>query len=576
MDSDADSESVANHALPSITPDARPDDIFKILVATDIHLGVHEKDPIRGDDSFNTFEEILLTAKEKDVDFILLGGDLFHDSKPTQSCYVRAISLIREHTMGDKPINMSFVADSKEVLHNSVIGEVNYQDPNQNVSFPIFSIHGNHDDPSGFGRTSALDVLSANGQLNYFGVCKDLTHITLKPILLRKGRSKLAVYGISHVRDERLSRLMASNQVEYEKPPNFDSWFKILVLHQNRVARAGTRHIHESQIPDFIDIVIWGHEHECLITPQPSTETDKNFYISQPGHPKQPTLPLIRLRLEVDELVNRFNETRFGQQYYSDVVANPADMVLFKTAFKSRGPRSNELIDAADLEDLLARKYLESDKRLETTTVVFDKIGFDKMAETIAQSQKTKRNSANGSTFADHAMSESDDDFLVEEPKPKRGRGRGRASTSRASTSSRGSRGRGSGSRANSKANTSSSCLSTTSSTLQTTLNFRSTRRLPVAEAADDWGDIQVASPRKKAKIQTQPAEHTPHQTSARVGEFSKISVLSKGPCVPCPRTPRSEFMSGEMSIYHDHFQLRTHYNQAVSNSANIPKNLDG
>lgn len=49
MDSDADSESVANHALPSITPDARPDDIFKILVATDIHLGVHEKDPIRGD-----------------------------------------------------------------------------------------------------------------------------------------------------------------------------------------------------------------------------------------------------------------------------------------------------------------------------------------------------------------------------------------------------------------------------------------------------------------------------------------------------------------------------------------------
>ncbi|BES99768.1 meiotic recombination [Nesidiocoris tenuis] len=285
MDSDADSESVANHALPSITPDARPDDIFKILVATDIHLGVHEKDPIRGDDSFNTFEEILLTAKERDVDFILLGGDLFHDSKPTQSCYVRAISLIREHTMGDKPINMSFVADSKEVLHNSVIGEVNYQDPNQNVSFPIFSIHGNHDDPSGFGRTSALDVLSANGQLNYFGVCKDLTHITLKPILLRKGRSKLAVYGISHVRDERLSRLMASNQVEYEKPPNFDSWFKILVLHQNRVARAGTRHIHESQIPDFIDIVIWGHEHECLITPQPSTETDKNFYISQPGSP---------------------------------------------------------------------------------------------------------------------------------------------------------------------------------------------------------------------------------------------------------------------------------------------------
>lgn len=30
---------------------------------------------------------------------------------------------------------------------------VNYEDPNYNVSIPIFLIHGNHDDPAGVGVT---------------------------------------------------------------------------------------------------------------------------------------------------------------------------------------------------------------------------------------------------------------------------------------------------------------------------------------------------------------------------------------------------------------------------------------
>lgn len=144
-----------------------PKHSFKILIASDIHLGVHEKDPERGDDSFKAFEEILKTARERDVDFILLGGDLFDQSKPSQSCYVKAITLIREHIMGDKEISMALhdVVHAKEVFETSVIDDVNYQDPNVNISYPIFSIHGNHDDPSGFQRTSAMHVLSATGQV---------------------------------------------------------------------------------------------------------------------------------------------------------------------------------------------------------------------------------------------------------------------------------------------------------------------------------------------------------------------------------------------------------------------------
>lgn len=45
----------------------RKEDTFNILVATDIHLGYEETDPNIGEDSFVTFEEILIKANERDV-----------------------------------------------------------------------------------------------------------------------------------------------------------------------------------------------------------------------------------------------------------------------------------------------------------------------------------------------------------------------------------------------------------------------------------------------------------------------------------------------------------------------------
>ncbi|KAJ1381654.1 Metallo-dependent phosphatase-like [Sesbania bispinosa] len=85
----------------------------RILVATDCHLGYMEKDEVRRHDSFQAFEEICSIAEQKQVDFMLLGGDLFHENKPSR------------------------------------FGHVNYEDPHFNVGLPVFTIHGNHDDPAG-------------------------------------------------------------------------------------------------------------------------------------------------------------------------------------------------------------------------------------------------------------------------------------------------------------------------------------------------------------------------------------------------------------------------------------------
>lgn len=52
-------------------------DVFRILICTDLHVGYGERDPLRRNDSFNTLEEILQIAKERNVDFILCGKLLF-------------------------------------------------------------------------------------------------------------------------------------------------------------------------------------------------------------------------------------------------------------------------------------------------------------------------------------------------------------------------------------------------------------------------------------------------------------------------------------------------------------------
>jgi len=57
---------------------------------------------ILANDSFNTFEEILQLAATHEVDFILLGGDLFHENKPKPSCLQKAMDLLQKYCLGNR------------------------------------------------------------------------------------------------------------------------------------------------------------------------------------------------------------------------------------------------------------------------------------------------------------------------------------------------------------------------------------------------------------------------------------------------------------------------------------------
>lgn len=263
---------------PSSAPSS--ESVIKILISTDNHLGYLEKDPVRGDDSFRAFEEVLQIAKANEVDMLLLGGDLFHDNKPSRSTLMKTMRLLRQSCMSPEG-----------AIHLAVRSDpaiVNYMNPTVAVSLPVFVIHGNHDDPTGgagLDALSALDLLAEAGLVTYFGKMGNSKRIEVSPILLQKGRTALALYGIGNIRDEVLYQTWAKERnVKWlspmENPSNRDRerhlpdtdtggdddlrWFNLLVLHQNRVMRGTAKGISETLLPPWLDYVLWGHEHDSL------------------------------------------------------------------------------------------------------------------------------------------------------------------------------------------------------------------------------------------------------------------------------------------------------------------------
>ncbi|ANB13523.1 MRX complex nuclease subunit [Sugiyamaella lignohabitans] len=127
-----------------------------------------------------------------------------------------------------------------------------------------------------------MDVLSATGFLNYYGRVTDSRNIEVKPVMFRKGNTKLALYGISNLRDERMKHTFKHGRAKFLRPSvQTNEFFNLLAVHQNHHAHTKRGVFPEEYIPDYIDAVVWGHEHECLIDPKINVR--KGFSVIQPG-----------------------------------------------------------------------------------------------------------------------------------------------------------------------------------------------------------------------------------------------------------------------------------------------------
>ncbi|CDF35202.1 unnamed protein product [Chondrus crispus] len=288
------------------------DEPTKILLSSDNHLGYLENDPLRHDDSFRTFEELLYIARSNSVDFIVLSGNLFHHRQPSNATLQRTIKLLREYCLSlDRRSSLHVISDPRAV---------HFKDPRNPVAIPVFVLHGDRDSPGkghGTKALSPLDVLAESGLITYFGKTGSDNPLEISPILLEKGGNAIALYGLGHMRGEKLLKAsQKDNGLSWMRPkierkngqidllayphrspamehnPDSridDNWFNIFAFHQNRDMEHpstqavhhiadGPRGVSESFLPDWMDCVVWGHENG-----RPLECTSSKIYLVQPG-----------------------------------------------------------------------------------------------------------------------------------------------------------------------------------------------------------------------------------------------------------------------------------------------------
>lgn len=123
----------------------------------------------------------------------------------------------------------------------------------------------------------------------FLTLLRSILKIEVSPLLIEKGGTKVAIYGLGAMREARLNRMWASKKVQFLRPEEDeedhedDSGFlNIFALHQNRDFGRGAKNcVQETMIPEWMDIVVFGHEHECLIAFSESVVG--TFRITQPG-----------------------------------------------------------------------------------------------------------------------------------------------------------------------------------------------------------------------------------------------------------------------------------------------------
>ena len=192
---------------------------FTLLYATDIHLG-HQIENVIDEakqDAFTAFEEVLQYAKnvhpDQDadkIDCLLLGGDLFHTPHPSMEDRITTRKMLAKYVLAndkDASIDFNLLSDPKLTFTDL---PVNFENRDLNVTLPIISIYGNHDEPLSAGTcvlNEFKEYISLIGKREDHHLNLNNSKIDIYPVVLDKNGIKIAIYGLNYVRPESVESL---------------------------------------------------------------------------------------------------------------------------------------------------------------------------------------------------------------------------------------------------------------------------------------------------------------------------------------------------------------------------------
>ncbi|KAL8435668.1 hypothetical protein ACSSS7_002329 [Eimeria intestinalis] len=279
--------------------EADDESTFRILIATDTHLGFKGEDPVRGNDSFRTFEEILQIGRKERVDFVLHGGDLFDENKPSRTTLYRAMCLLRKYCFGSGMIQFD-VLSTAAAAAPAATGEATQPSAKGAAggasAAPPGRKEGVRVEAAATGRQTQTKATANSTFGENHGMATDVFRFGLNylnenvnvcmPIFAMHGNHGEDASRVTHSPWERafsapLTLLLACTW-------RFTAWdgyetsgFTGPTYKGGHGAVPAKNCVLEKMLPSFADVVIWGHEHDCHTELRQSREG--RCQVLQPG-----------------------------------------------------------------------------------------------------------------------------------------------------------------------------------------------------------------------------------------------------------------------------------------------------
>ncbi|MFW5902380.1 MAG: metallophosphoesterase family protein [archaeon] len=208
---------------------------MKIAVISDMHLG-YKSGTEREEDAFKQTEEAMDKAIEKDVDLILLPGDIFDEKTPSPETWSKALKILKKPLINtDRDVEIKETIKGKEKLSKS--------------SVPIVAIHGTHERRSK-GYVNPIEMLEHAGYL---------THLHCEKIILKINGEEIAIHGMSGVPEEYTGTVLKKFN-----PKPVEGMSNIFMFHQSLeeyIYDPENTFIKTSDLPKGFDLYIDGHIH---------------------------------------------------------------------------------------------------------------------------------------------------------------------------------------------------------------------------------------------------------------------------------------------------------------------------
>ena len=169
-----------------------------------------------------------------------------------------------KHCIGSKKTNQIEIP-----CYNGLTEPPNINSDDLNVNIPFFVIHGNHDAPAGENVPAPCKLLSTVKFINYFKTENIDDYINLSPVVIRRNDLDVVLYGIGFLFQKAFYNALKNKKFNFLKP-NIQlnqNVYIICLIHQDKIGRDSKMENFQEMMTStysFIDLFIWGHEHEHI------------------------------------------------------------------------------------------------------------------------------------------------------------------------------------------------------------------------------------------------------------------------------------------------------------------------